>query len=167
MIQVTITHKNDVELTKAMTLAIDPEKIVNTKDRDGYVIIEYGETYDRRDSNIFYQLNTDRATINALIQGDYVGKQYLSLNVYKLATGDTFALDLLEQYIVYISDAVYQIGGARTECVKIEYDPGAFAPIIIYADTTLDTLVPTVAGATTTTTTATPNTTTTTVGEQQ
>lgn len=167
MIQVTITHKNEVELVNPMVIAIDPEKIVNTKDRDNYVIIEYGETYDRRDSNIFYQLTTNRATINALIQGDYVGKQYLSLNVYKLSTGSTFALDLLEQYIVYISDAVYQIGGVRTECVKIEYDPGNFAPIIIYADTDLDTLVPTIPAAYTTTTTTSPVATTTTTSPPQ
>jgi hypothetical protein len=171
MIAVTATHRQGVELVTPLTFAIDPEKIVSTRDRGSYVEIEYGETYDRRRQPITYQLTTDRTTIDALITGTYVGKIYLSLTViwsvdreHRPPLGSAnYALDLQEKYIVDIRDTYVDINGTKTSARRIEYVPGSFVPVVIFvSDDFANLITDTPAEVTTTTTTAAPVTTTTT-----
>lgn len=171
MIAVTYTHRQGVELVEPVTIAIDPEKIVSTRDRGSYVEIEYGETFDRRRQPITYQLTTDRTTIDALITGTYVGKIYLALTViwsvdreHRPPLGSaSYALDLQEKYIVDIRDTYVDINGTKTAARRIEYVPGSFVPVVIFvSDSFANLITDTPAEVTTTTTTATPTTTTTT-----
>lgn len=175
MISVTATHRQGVELLENQTFAIDPEKIVSTRDRGAYVEIEYGETYDRRRQPITYQLTTDRATIDALIAGDYntnLTHPYLSLTViwslqreYRPPVGSaSYAMDLQEKYIVDIRDTYVDINGTKTAARRIEFVPGSFVPVVIFVSEDYANLVTDTPAAvtTTTTTTATPTTTTTT-----
>ena len=174
MISVTATHRQGVELLENQTFAIDPEKIVSTRDRGAYVEIEYGETYDRRRQPITYQLTTDRASILALIAGDYntnITNPYLSLTViwslqreYRPPVGSaSYAFDLQEKYIVDIRDTYVDINGTKTPARRIEFVPGSFVPVVIFvSDDFANLITDTPAAVTTTTTTATPTTTTTT-----
>jgi hypothetical protein len=162
MIQVTVTWRQGVELVEPMTIAIDPEKITATREIDGFAEIDYGECRDRQRSNMVYRLTVNKANIDAQIFGDYntnLTHPYLILNVYNLWDGSTYVLDLQESYIVDIREAFYWINGTKTSCRKIEYVPGAFAPVIIYVSNSFASLITTYV---TTTTTVAPTTTTTT-----
>lgn len=174
MIQISATHRQGVELVEPITFAIDPEKIVGVRDRGIYAEIDYGETFDRRRQPITYILTTDRATIDALIFGNYtdgITNPYLSFDVlwsedrdHRPAPGDTsYPLDLQEKYIVDIRDVTHDINGTLTACARVEYVPGSFVPVIIYVDGEVaDFVTDTPATVTTTTTTAAATTTTTT-----
>lgn len=177
MISVTATHRQGVELLENQTFAIDPEKIVSTRDRGSIVEIEYGETYDRRRQPITYQLTTCRAAIDALIAGDYntnLTHPYLSLTViwslqreYRPPVGSTsYAMDLQEKYIVDIRDTYVDIEGTKTSARRIEFVPGSFVPVVIFVSedySSLVTATPVEVPITTTTTTEEATTTTTTV----
>jgi hypothetical protein len=176
MIAVTVTHRQGIELVDPITIAIDPEKIVATRDRGSYVEIEYGETYDRRRQPITYQLTTDRASIDALITGSYATHLYLTLTVLwsndrehrpPLGSAD-YEIDLQERYIVDIRDTYVNINGTKTAARRIEFVPGSFVPVVIYVSEAFANLITdTPAEVTTTTTTAAPATTTTTESQQQ
>lgn len=185
MIAVTVTHRQGIELVDPITIAIDPEKIVATRDRGSYVEIEYGETYDRRRQPITYQLTTDRASIDALITGSYATHLYLTLTVLwsndrehrpPLGSAD-YEIDLQERYIVDIRDTYVNINGTKTAARRIEFVPGSFVPVVIYVSEAFANLITdtpaevttttTTAAPTTTTTTAAPATTTTTESQQQ
>ena len=185
MIAVTVTHRQGIELVEPVTIAIDPEKIVATRDRGSYVEIEYGETYDRRRQPITYQLTTDRASIDALITGSYATHLYLTLTVlwsndreHRPPLGSAnYEIDLQERYIVDIRDTYVNINGTKTSARRIEFVPGSFVPVVIYVSEAFATLITdtptevttttTTAAPTTTTTTAAPATTTTTESQQQ
>ena len=185
MIAVTVTHRQGIELVEPVTIAIDPEKIVATRDRGSYVEIEYGETYDRRRQPITYQLTTDRASIDALITGSYATHIYLTLTVlwsndreHRPPLGSAnYEIDLQERYIVDIRDTYVNINGTKTSARRIEFVPGSFVPVVIYVSEAFATLITdtptevttttTTAAPTTTTTTAAPATTTTTESQQQ
>lgn len=185
MIAVTVTHRQGIELVEPVTIAIDPEKIVATRDRGSYVEIEYGETYDRRRQPIVYQLTTDRASIDALITGSYATHIYLTLTVlwsndreHRPPLGSAnYEIDLQERYIVDIRDTYVDINGTKTSARRIEFVPGSFVPVVIYVSEAFATLITdtptevttttTTAAPTTTTTTAAPATTTTTESQQQ
>ena len=185
MIAVTVTHRQGIELVEPVTIAIDPEKIVATRDRGSYVEIEYGETYDRRRQPITYQLTTDRASIDALITGSYATHLYLTLTVlwsndreHRPPLGSAnYEIDLQVRYIVDIRDTYVNINGTKTSARRIEFVPGSFVPVVIYVSEAFATLITdtptevttttTTAAPTTTTTTAAPATTTTTESQQQ
>lgn len=177
MIAVTVTHRQGIELVDPITIAIDPEKIVATRDRGSYVEIEYGETYDRRRQPITYQLTTDRASIDALITGSYATHLYLTLTVLwsndrehrpPLGSAD-YEIDLQERYIVDIRDTYVDINGTKTSARRIEFVPGSFVPVVIYVSEDFASLITDTPAevTTTTTTTAAPTTTTTTESQQQ
>ena len=163
MILVTISHRNGIAFDSPKTIAIDPEKIVSTKDNGAFCVLEYGETYDRRRQPIIYQVTVDRATINALITGTYAGKEYLALTViasntdiYRPYLEPNYILDLQEKYIVDIRSTYIWINQTKTACSRIEFVPGAFVPVIIWVSEDIDDLITEIAGATTTTSTAEP-----------
>lgn len=172
MIQVTLSHKNGVELLEPITIGIDPEKIVSTRNRGYYCECDYGETFDRRRETVVYQLNTSRAAILALITGSYVANTYLALTViwsldreHRPIEGTaSYAFDLQEKYIVDIRDVIQDVNGTLTACRRIEYVPGSFVPVVIFVSQSFRTLVPDVP-AVVTTTTEEPITTTTTEEE--
>ena len=121
----------------ALTFAIDPEKIVGTRDLGSYCEIEYAETYDRRRQPIVYQLTTSSDLINALIDGTYDGKEYLVLTVVNPLDATTFTLNLQERYIVDIRPAATIVNKVKADCLRVEYVPGSFVPKIIYVSGTL------------------------------
>jgi len=169
MILITVTERNGVLLTAPQSFAIDPEKIVTTRDyNDLYCSLTYGETFDRRRQPIDYVLTTDRASILALIDGTYAGKEYLSVTVIGANTADfkpvnwvPYALDLQEKYIVDIRESYYAVDNVKTACRRIEYVPGSFVPVIIYVSDTMASMITATPAAVTTTTTEEPATTTT------
>jgi|GEM_PF-5767691 len=171
MIQITYTHRNGVAVSPSVTFAIDPEKIVSTKDYGSYCEIEYAETFDRKRQPIWYRTNTTRAAVDVLILGSYATKIYLAVTAYADDRLSTFAVDLQEKYIVDIREWYVTVSGVKTACRRIEYVPGSFAPTVLYVTNSLASLVSdtpapitttTTTAAATTTTTATPTTTTTT-----
>lgn len=141
MILVTATHRQGIELAEAVTFAIDPEKIVGLRDRGTATEIEYAETYDRKRQPITYIIDAARAAVEALIQGDYVGKETLTLTVYNTVDGSTGTIDLQEKYIVDIRSVTHYINKTLTACRRVEYTPGAFNPIVIYVSEDIATLV--------------------------
>jgi hypothetical protein len=155
MIEVTLTHRQGVELNEELTIGIDPEKIVSVRDRGSYAEIEYAETYDRRRQPITYQLTTSRAAIDAVITGTYdtLTEPYLELTVYDTATGDTYSLDLQEKYIVDIREVYTLIDNTVTACRRIEYVPGSFKPEIIYVSNSFASMIDSTPAEVTTTTT--------------
>jgi hypothetical protein len=161
MILVEAISRNGVELVAHQTFALDPEKIVTTRDRDLLVEVEYGETFDRRRQPITYVLTTDRASILALITGTYATKEFLSVTVigsnkedFKPVNWVPYALDLQEKYIVDIRESYFAVNNVKTACRRIEYVPGSFVPVVIYvSDKLLDLVTDTPAAVTTTTTT--------------
>lgn len=172
MIQITYTHRNGVRQLTPVTIAIDPEKIVSITDSGLYALIEYGETFDRRRQPVTYKLTTSRAAILAEIDGTYDTKETLALTVlwsnteeYKPHNVASYALDLQERYIVDMRDAVAWINQTKVSCVRIEFVPASFVPVIIFVQGTLDDLVPDIPAAVTTTTTEEPEVTTTTEEE--
>lgn len=159
MIQITYTHKNGVRQLTPVTIAIDPEKIVSITDSGLYALIEYGETFDRRRQPVTYKLTTSRAAILAEIDGTYDTKETLALTVlwsnteeYKPYNVASYALDLQERYIVDMRDAVAWINQTKTACVRIEFVPASFVPVIIFVQGDLDSLVSDIPAAVTTTT---------------
>jgi hypothetical protein len=177
MIGVTALERQGVELLEPLFLAIDPEKIVSTRDRGIYCEIEYGETFDRRRQPITYVLNTDRASIDALIIGNYTDGlrlPYLELTViwsldreHRPAPGHShYHLDLQEKYIVDIRNVTADINGVLTDCARIEFVPGSFVPVVIFVDGEVDDFITDEpVEVTTTTTTVAVTTTTTTSGQ--
>jgi hypothetical protein len=161
MILVTLTSRNGVDLVTHQQIAIDPEKIVTTRDRELYCEITYGETYDRRRQPIDYVLTTDRASILALILGSYATKEFLSVTVigsnkeeFKPVNWVPYALDLQEKYIVDIRESYFAVNNVKTPCRRIEYVPGSFVPVVIYvSEKLLDLVTDNPAAVTTTTTT--------------
>lgn len=165
MISITVTHRDRIELSSQITIAIDPEKIAAVRVLDTYYAeIDYAEAYDRRRQPITYGVTTDRAAILATITGTYdtLANPYLSLDVYDVSDGTTSVMDLQEKYIVDIRDTYAVINGTLTACRRIEYVPGAFVPEIIYVSNAYATLVDSTPAAATTTTSTTSTTTTTT-----
>lgn len=169
MILVTAISRNGVPYVTPVSFAIDPEKIVTTRDRDTlYCECEYGETYDRRRQPITYRLTTSRAAINALILGSYSGKELLTVTVigantdaYKPDNWVPYDLDLQERYIVDIRESYFMVNQTKTACRRIEYVPGSFVPVVLYvSDTMASMITATPAEVTTTTTEATTTTTT-------
>ena len=169
MILVTAISRNGVPYVTPVSFAIDPEKIVTTRDRDTlYCECEYGETYDRRRQPITYRLTTSRAAINALITGSYSGKELLTVTVigantdaYKPDNWVPYDLDLQERYIVDIRESYFMVNQTKTACRRIEYVPGSFVPVVLYvSDTMASMITATPAEVTTTTTEATTTTTT-------
>lgn len=159
MIQITYTHRNGVRQLTPVTIAIDPEKIVSITDSGVYALIEYGETFDRRRQPVTYKLTTSRAAILDEIAGTYDTKETLALTVlwsnteeYKPYNVASYALDLQERYIVDMRDAVALINQTKVSCVRIEFVPASFVPVIIFVQGTLDGLVPDIPAAVTTTT---------------
>jgi len=173
MILVTITHRNGIAFDSPKTIAIDPEKIVDTKINGSYCVMEYGETYDRRRQPIEYQVTVSKAVIDALITGTYAGHKYLTLTViasntdiYKPNLDPTYTLELQERYIVDIRSTYIWINQTKTACSRIEFVPGAFVPVIIWVSEDISELITDVAGEGTTTTEEPSEETTTTESEE-
>jgi hypothetical protein len=173
MIQVTVTHVQGIELATARTIAIDPEKIVDIRRRGIYTEIDYSESYDRKWKPITYQITAALPNIQAAIQGDWVGKEYLAVTVVwgepremrPNIWGNYYALDIQQKFIIDIEEVYYTepVAPYRTGLVtKLRFTSSAFLQKVVYVSEDLHDLVPDVPSETTTTTTALPATTTTT-----
>ena len=175
MILVTVTKKMGVELATPYDLALDPEKIVNTRVLDGVTQIDYAETFDRNREEITYEVTAAKPNIDATITGDYTTHTYLSLVVYWSdnkdlipfpAISSTYTLYMQEKYIVDIQDVPFELYWKNqkisTTVRKVRFVPGAFKQEVIYVTNHLHDLVDNIPSETTTTTTAVPVTTTTT-----
>ena len=171
MILIEVTHIEGIQLAEHRFLAIDPEKIVTTRDRDGHCELEYGESYVRNRKTVTYEVTANRAAIDATITGAYDTNTYLALTVVWAEDREhrptitqelTYALDLQEKYIVDIESVLYYLPGTgKTQLTKLRYIPGSFVPVTIYVSNDINRLVTNDFSETTTTTTAEAVTTTT------
>jgi len=170
MILVTVTHVQGIELATNRVLAIDPEKIVDIRQRGTNTEIDYAESYDRKWETITYQITAAIPNIQVTIQGDYLGKEYLSgtvewgepremrPNIWET----TYAIDIQEKFIIDIEEVYYRFPWSTADelVTKLRFTSSAFLQKVVYVTESLDELVPDVPSDTTTTTTAEPVTTT-------
>jgi len=175
MILVTVLKKQGVSVAVPYDLAIDPEKIVNTRVLDGVTQIDYAETFDRNREEITYEVTAAKPNIDATITGDYSSHTLLNLVVCWSdnkdlipfpAISSTYTLSMQEKYIVDIQDVPFELYWKNqkisTTVRKVRFVPGAFKQEVIYVTNHLHDLVDNTPSETTTTTTAVPVTTTTT-----
>jgi hypothetical protein len=171
MIQVTVTHVQGIELAVNRILAIDPEKIVDVRRRGIFTEIDYAESYDRKWKPITYQITAALPNIQAAIQGDWTGKEYLSATVIygepremrPNIWEDTYAIDIQQKFIIDIEEVYFRFPWSTTDelVTKLRFTSSAFLQKVVYVTEHLHDLVPDVPSATTTTTTQEPVTTTT------
>ncbi|MBN2661572.1 MAG: hypothetical protein JXR54_09925 [Tannerellaceae bacterium] len=157
MQQVVITHKNGQALVSAITLGIEAEKIVSTKQVTGTVgyacEFVYAEADDRRLKPIVYQAANYKSQIDGFVSGTQV-----DLTVYNTADGTTSTLTVTEKFIEQVRDTTARINNTDTSCREVKFRKGAFTEEVVYVSNTLVSL----ATAAVTTTTAAVTTTTTT-----
>lgn len=158
MQQIVITHKNGQALVSAITLGIEAEKIVSTKQVTGSVgyacEFVYAEADDRRLKPIVYQAANYKSQIDAFVSGTQV-----DLTVYNTADGTTSTLTVTEKFIEQVRDTTARINNTDTSCREVKFREGAFTEKVVYVSNSLVSLA---TAAVTTTTTAAPTTTTTT-----
>ena len=159
MQQIVITHKNGVELVSTITLGIEAEKIVSTKQVTGSVgyacEFVYAEADDRRLKPIVYQAANYKSQIDAFVSGTQV-----DLTVYNLADATTSTLTVTEKFIEQIRESNIRIGTTDYPCREVKFREGAFTEEVVYVSNSLASLA--TALVTTTTSTTTTSTTTTT-----
>jgi hypothetical protein len=164
MQQVVITHINGVQLVDAITLGIEAEKIVSTRQVTGDVgyacEFVYAEAEDRRLKPKVYQAANYKSQIDAFVSGTQI-----DLTVYNMADGTTSTLTVTEKFIEQIRDTTARINNTDTSCREVKFREGAFVEEVIYVSNSLASLatalVTTTTTTSTTTTTAAPTTTTT------
>lgn len=176
MIQVTITQINGVDLLNNKVIAIDPEKIVWTRETDGVCLFLYAETYDRRDSPNLYKTNIAQAAIDANITGSLLEFDDSGMGVYDPVSREIFDIHIQEKFIKSMRDVEAWIDPSEIvatypkldDVVELIYEEGAFHEVVLYAfgevadwATVITTTTTTVAATTTTTTEAATTTTTT------
>lgn len=167
MQQVVITHKNGQALVETITLALEAEKIVSTKQVTGDVgyacEFVYAEADDRRLKPIVYQAANYKSQIDAFVSGTQV-----DLTVYNMADATTSTLTVTEKFIEQIRESDINISGTDYSCREVKFRDGAFTEEVVYVSNTLaalaTALVTTTTSTTTTSTTTVPVTTTTTTG---
>lgn len=168
MQQIVITHKNGQELVDAITLGIEAEKIVSTKQVVGSVgyacEFVYAEADDRRLKPIVYQAANYKSQIDAFVSGTQI-----DLTVYNMADATTSTLTVTEKFIEQIREANIRIGVTDYACREVKFREGAFTEKVIYVTNSLASLATALVTTTTSTTTTTtsttaPVTTTTTTG---
>lgn len=141
MILVTATHRQGKELDDSLYFAIDPEKVCSIRESKGNCVISYAETYDRRKQPIVYNLEEAGVVIEAAISGDYNGKETLELTSVNLENGSTQTVTVQEKYIVDIRTVTLPVDGVMTTLSRVEYVPGAFIPVVLYASESIYDLV--------------------------
>jgi hypothetical protein len=137
MKQVTITTRNGLTLPTSVVQAIDPEKIVTTRDAGGVAEIVYGESFDRRNAADTLIVTDSKATIDALVSGDTI-----DLPVFDLLDGSTSTLTLQDKYNKVMEDSFAVVNGVKTAGVIVNYIEGAFGNKIVFVDSDLATLAP-------------------------
>ena len=157
MQHVVITHINGVELVDTITIGIEAEKIVSTRQVTGDVgyacEFVYAEAEDRRLKPKVYQAANYKSQIDAFVSGTQI-----DLTVYNAADGTTSTLTVTEKFIEQVRDTYAWINGAETACREVKFREGAFTEEVVYVSNSLASLA---TALVTTTTTAAPTTTTT------
>jgi hypothetical protein len=163
MIIVTVVFEQGIQLAVPRVIAIDPEKIVDARRRGIYTEISYAESYDRKWKPITYQITAALPNIQAAIQGDWVGKEYLSATVIygepremrPNIWEDTYAIDIQQKFIIDIEEVYLRYPWSTTDelVTKLRFTSSAFLQKVVYVTESLDKLVPDVPSETTTTTT--------------
>lgn len=141
MILVMATHRNGMELSGSLYFAIDPEKVCSIRESKGNCIISYAETYDRRRQPIVYNLEEAGVVVEAAIEGDYDGKETLELTSVNLDDGSVETVTVQEKYVVDIRTVTLPVNGVMTTLSRVEYVPGAFVPVVLYASESIFDLV--------------------------
>jgi hypothetical protein len=163
MIIVTVVFEQGIQLAVPRVIAIDPEKIVDVRRRGIFTEIDYAESYDRKWKPITYQITAALPNIQAAIQGDWVGKEYLSATVIygepremrPNIWEDTYAIDIQQKFIIDIEEVYLRYPWSTTDelVTKLRFTSSAFLQKVVYVTEHLHDLVPDVPSETTTTTT--------------
>ena len=176
MNQFVITQVNGVDLLNDKTMALDPEKIVWTRETEGVCLFLYAETYDRRDKPYLYKTNVAQVAVDDLIDGALIEFDDSGQGVYDPVSREWFDIHIQEKFIKSMRDVEVWVDPVEPtatypkldDMVEVIYEEGAFHQVILYATGELADFAPeittttTTAAATTTTTTAAATTTTTT-----